>query len=946
MQGLDQSVGLGLSESDKKKLIERIVKTFYTAPEPSSGEDFVRNLKTIYKNDPTMLQSLEDVKVEGRDEPYGIITLIVSDHPLDLEFRLKKSDSYGGPKTENYLERIDLRIAAAKKWVEIHPTMTPAKKIDKLKYLDSLSSYFNEKIKNECYLDPSILKNLDRHDVQAKKHFSSKHALAKNYLSAFNEMLLSEINIDGKKASRIKKELYIIEQELMSKKRPERVSARPIQLDEKRYTEITILTPVDKTRTISSAKKDSAGVANWLKSDTQIYSSDFKLLDSRKSYRSASIIPHEIINKGITKEGRRFSNDLAKETAKRNLLEHVIPELVREQTKKINANQEPLPEVIELNFEMLTLLSPISPLIDKLVDPDFAQFDSIRQAFYQYDDRTFNVKVDERSFKVKFNGIYHNYGANSARGYSVQESKTNKKAFNQILEKSIETLSQSKDPKIQELKNNFFKGIPHFNEFEKKIISKNKSKLDRIYIDIEKNNQALSQKDHEDLLSLHAKRLHDFPLSKLEAQEYSRLKALFQNIQTKNLPLMAQANLLQEEILEKHLALYQRRQEFFISHAAKRENMLRAIEDDSNYLGNSEEYRHNIDHLRSLHEYCKLSIIGYDSRLKRIFPISCEKKNERNYAIQSYIAKLNTFNNTLFHKTCKSGKDRTNSAEEKEKAKNMISLHKGRIPRREDSTNTRAQERALFDQGYLHGPGNDICGDNMKPGAQQVSQNDIPSSINIASVKKISSLQKGLDKLKKVSVKDKEKIVNDFKSYVKEQRIRKQQDPNSERASFIPSTQHQAITTSTQEILRDKENNLDLLIDHLENNYKKNQHDLERPVIKWINNDSTDKTIHVKLKKPPPKGTKFFANEDISKKSLIYSVSKNEKIKDSALDQICRIAVNVASENTEFDLSITPSKSREFVYQSLNKYINEKFQGDQKPKIIGYMDKTAQRAKI
>lgn len=946
MQGLDQSVGLDLSEKDKKKLIERVVKNFYAAPEPLSGEDFLRKLKAMYKNDPTMLQNLEHLRVEGKDEPYGIITLILPHNPLDLEFRLKRSDSYGGPKTENYLERLDLRIAAAKKWVENHPTMSPAIKIDKLKYIDSLSSYFNEKIKNECYLDPSILNNLDRHDVQANKHFRTKHARAKHLLSAFNEMLLSEINIDSKKSSQVKKELYIIEQELMSKKRPERVSARRILLDDKRYTEVTISTPVDKIRTISSAKKDTAGVANWLKSETQIYSPDFKLLDSRKSYRSASIIPHEIINKGITKEGRRFSNDLAQETAKRNLLEQVIPELVREQTQKNIENNQPLPEVIELNFEMLTLLSPISRLTDRFIDPDFAQFDSIRHAFYQYDGRTFNVKVDDKSFKVKFNGLYHNYGANSARGYSVSESKTNKKAFNQILEKSIETINQSKDPKIQELKRQFFKGIPHFNEDENKTISKNKSKLDKIYVDIEKNNQVLSQKDQEDLLSLHARRLHNFPLSELEEQQYLHLKALFENIQTQNSPLLAKANVLQEEILEKHLALYQRRQAFFIAHATQRENMLCSIEDDSNYLGNSKEYRHTIDHLRTLHEYCKLSIVGYDSRLKRMFPISGEKKNERNYAIQSYIAKLNTFNNTLFHKTCKSGKDRTNSAEEKEKAKNMIYLHKGRIPRREDSTNARAQERALFDQGYLHGPGNDICGDNMKPGAQQVSQGDIPTSVNISSVKKISSLQKGLDKLKKVPVKDKKKIVADFKFYLRNQRTRKEQDQNFERGSFIPSSKLQITRTSTQEILRDKESNLDLLIDHLENKYTKNPHESEHPEIKWINNDLKDKTIHVKLKTPPPKGTDFFAKEDIPKKTLIYSVSKDEKINNSALDQICRVAVNVASENTEFDLTLTPSKNREFVYQALTKYINEKFLGDKKPRVIGYVDKTSKRAKI
>jgi len=139
-----------------------------------------------------------------------------------------------------------------------------------------------------------------------------------------------------------------------------------------------------------------------------------------------------------------------------------------------------------------------------------------------------------------------------------------------------------------------------------------------------------------------------------------------------------------------------------------------------------------------------------------------EKKNKRNYEIQSYIENLNHQQTQgYFHQTCKSGKDRTNAALEKQKAKKMLEIHSGKVSRY-GKTETMNLERALFEKGFLQGPGNDICGDNMKPGLQQVSSGDIPCRVDLNIVKAVAEQQKGIDKLKLPSPKKHQVILEQY----------------------------------------------------------------------------------------------------------------------------------------------------------------------------------------
>ncbi len=980
MQGPKQPA-LKISKQEKQKFIETIAKEFYQSP-ASTSQSFIVELKNKYQHDSQMHNLLTHLTADGKDDLYGIMTLTLEHSPSNIEFRLKRPEPYGGPKTENYLERIDLKIEAARQWINQHPMMDESAKKEKLDYLDDLSTYFKRKIKSDCHLDSTILRNLSVENETSSNHFNQQHRKAKKHLALFMSMLIEEINIEVKNPNSIKKQLYSIEQDLMSKERPERISVRQIAFDNTKYIEINSTTPVDKEKTISSAKKTTTGVANWLNTTTQIYSQDFKLLDTRESYRSASIIPHDIINRGGKKLNQNyFSNRLAKETAKRNMLEHVIPQLVRDKKEKYNEKGEALPAVLELDYEMLTLLSPISKIVDRVADPDFTQFIGIRDAFNHYQDRVLNVVVDETPYQVKFNGIYHNYGTNPGRGWSTAEERVNKKAFNQLIDRSIVTINQNHDASLQPLKDLIIKDLPTFTASEKAIISNNQVSLTKIYAEMDKNNKALTKDEHKTLLDLHAKKLKKQPLNAIDEAEYARLRSVFENIQKKNAGLKKNATRLESQISSQHVELHQRRELHLSAQAMQIEEMLSNIESNANYPKKSEEYRKTVEHIRALHEYAKLSLAGYDSALGIILPFATteEKRNEKNYAIQSYIALINRFNNITFHKTCKSGKDRTNSAEEKEKAKNLVRLHECKVPSFEGNAE---KEDALFCQGFLHGPGNDICGDNMKPGAQQVSQDDIPTKVNIKIVKSMASLQKGIDSLSPASPTEREDVIIDFAEYRRQKLSPPAEATGSPfvgyRIEGIPSpieaTDSRIETTSSpleakntsavnrtakpkivsplfiqqynmsarleeaanaQEVMHTAGNNIDGLVKHLKENHEKCNYGGE-PEITPLIRENMPKAMSVRLKIPPPDGTKFYASDNSKQDGINYSVPKKNKMEESTLQHVCRVAVDMAKEDTEFDLSRTPLEIQEKMYQFLDKYINERFTQNEKPSIVGY----------
>lgn len=947
MQGF--SPPLNLSKSEKQQFIERITKEFYSSTASSSAL-FLLDLQEKYKGDKQMLSWLSQMNANNKDDRYGIMTLTLDHSPSNLEFRLKRPEAYGGPKTENYLDRIDLKIEAAKQWVSQHPNMDASTKKEKLKYLEDLCTYFKQQISEDCFLDPVVLKKLSIADKHAAIYFKTQHKKATKHLAMFMDMLVEEINIDAKKTTRIKNELYAIEQDLMSKQRPERITARRITFGSTNYFEICKSTPVNKTQTISSAKKTTAGVANWIDTTTQIFSNNFELLDTRESYRSASIIPHDIINRG----DRNFSNNLAEATAKRNLLEHIIPELVKVQKEKLDETGEALPLVLDLNFEMLTLLSPISATVDRVADPDYAQFIAIRNAFNHYNDRMIDVNVDGASYKIKLHGTYHNYGTNPGRGWSGAEEKVNKKAFNELLERSLDTLSKNKDQELQSLKDLLINNLPTFSKSEMEIISRNKSTLNEIYHTIDINNQKLNQEDHKQLLALHEKNLTDQSLNAAEQSEYERLKKIFDDIQQKNATLEKTAASLEDQILDLHTKLYHRRGQHLATRLAPLDAMLNKIE--SQYHLKGAEYRETVQHVRALHEYVKLSYAGYDSALGIIIPFatSDEKRNEKNYAIQSYIAMLNRFNGVKFHKTCKSGKDRTNSAEEKEKAKNFVRLFEGKVPKFEEN----AKEERLFREGFLQGPGNDICGDNMKPGAQQVSQGDIPTYVNIGIVKKMASLQKGIDALPPPSSKARQTVEKNFLEYRKQRAlstttpdsppkstdsVKKISPPKRVQPLFL-STQSTEVKNS-QKVMQSSGNNVDSLVKHLKEKHEECKYGGE-PIITAITNQNLLKSFDIHLQVPEPHGTKFNASDTPQQNGINYSVSKKDKFNESTVATICRVAVDMATRDSQFDLTHTPTEIQEKMYFLLDTFINEKFTQGEKPIIIGYTPPKISDAKL
>lgn len=709
-----------ITEKYKQILIRRIIKALNRRHAFTSGEALLAYLKKRYTPDkyPVFFGIIKRMLSNSKDDHYGIFTLILDNSPSPLEFRLKTQNAYGGPKTEDYLARINTKLDAAQIWIDNQTSFSDQEKANKLTTIRVLRGYFTKKIKTDCALLPEVLKKLAKNDQNATAHFQTIHQHAKMHMIALMDLLTKELpSADGIPLS---KALYQIEREMMSKKRPERITVRPISLEGTSYYEASLSTPVNADRTASSAKKDEAGIANWLKTKNQIYAASGELLDdSNETYRSASIVPHDMMMHDS------FSKRLAIDTARRNLLEHIIPQLVAQQLTQNPSLKSP----IKVNFELLTLLSPISEFVDKILDPDKLQFKAMREALNHYHGREIEIMVNGQKRRVQFNGIYHNYGANILRGAKA-ENIANIKAYNQVVDRSKSKL-------IKELRNNYplrelsnlLKAIPNFSAKEEALLQEIQTALSAIYLDIDRNSRALSQAQHAQLMILHSKKINKAQLTPAQEKEYQSLKAIFAQQIENNKPLKKEIKVLQKKLIKVHEALAQRRKSYFSKHLKTFDAVLEKAE-------KAPDKPAAVDHARTLIEFSKASQAGYDSWLAK-------EKNQLNYEIQSYIFQLNRFNDTPLLVTCKSGKDRTNAAQEKQKAKHILYLHQGRVPKFNDPLLKKVED-SLFVDGHLFGPGNDICGDNMPPGAQQTG--DIQTSLNLSIVKSMAQLQKGMGK--------------------------------------------------------------------------------------------------------------------------------------------------------------------------------------------------------
>ncbi|MBS0287310.1 MAG: hypothetical protein JSR17_08445 [Proteobacteria bacterium] len=760
---------------NNQDFIALIVEDFYENPQIKTSDEFLALLKDKYQDNRALKPFLDKLIADAKEDKYGTFTIILEQEPANLEFKFKKPSAYGGPKTEQYLDRIDLKVQAAIAYVNQQKKLSKADKEKKIAEIMRLKEYFKNKINSECYLDPKMLKHLKNNGEKAKAHFDKQHALAKKYLSVFMDVLVEKTEPDLK-PKQVKELLYQHERIIMSDlKRPIRVNARAITLGTTRYYHIDTVKPVNPQRTVSSAKKDEAGVANWLQTSTIVLDQKYHVIDQRETYRSASIVPHEILKKG------RLSKALAMDTARRNLVEHIIPALAEKLLHQDAQAKDPL----VINYEMLTLLSPVHKMLDIALDPDLGQFEAIRKAFQHYEGRTFDINVNGKIRQVTFNGIYHNYGVNIARKIGYATKRTNQKAYNEIIERSVNVLNAmlpdlEKDKPFHDfIKNMIIKPLtsPPFTVSDELTDSEKKQLIDLkkynsilrqkggIYDQMDANSASFTKEEHRQLLSLNAKKNDKIPLTKDEIEQFKKLTSKFNKIKEKNLKLNRKAGGLETKIREIHAATAKARQKNFMAKAQSIEKYIVVIEKNG-----TEEQKEIAAHLRALLEFNKLIVAGVD-----VLYGSQDDKNTRNYEIQCYIERLNKLCGWDFHLTCKSGKDRTNAAIEKQHAKALISMHEQRVVQGQDEEkDLKKLERELFLKGYEQGPGNDICGDNMKPGAQQISHSDFTSESSFAlyATKKVSSLQKGIDKLPEVEDEEKEIIVREYTKFTQTPQVK------------------------------------------------------------------------------------------------------------------------------------------------------------------------------
>lgn len=900
---------------NQENFVKLVTKTFFEHPEFRSSEQLLNYLKSAYGDLPEFGACLYQLKSDPKDDKYGIFTLTLPQYPSSLEFRLKKPKAYGGPKTEDYLDRVDLRCDAAIEYIKGANIPDNERKI-KIEHLNILRSFIKEKIKNDCHLDPKILKRLKDNSIDASIHFERQHAKAIKYLSTFNEALINTLG-DPNEPKKTKAALYRLETKIMSdKKRPIRITARSITIGTTRYYEVDTHAPVNALRTVSSAKKDETGVANWIKYSTSVYDENYEQLDHREAFRSASIVPHDILKASTS------SRLYALDTARRNVLEHIIPQLAQDLLQNNPNAKDPL----EINYEMLTLLSPIHRLVDALVDPDLTQFRAIRDALDHYQGRTFSVDVNGVERQVKFNSVYHNYGVNTARKFAFKAYDTNQKAYNEIIDRSLETLNKNLPSLYVHnvafhdfLKKNVIDVLnkPPYTKEQAEKLSQYHDMLrgdSGLYAQMDKNSAILTKEEHARLLELNAKQMDKVAFTQEEATQFQELSIKFTEIYHKNIALKNDAEKMEEEIREIHAQRAKLRQDNFMSNLPQLENFLKLLEEHGELRD-----KDTIAHIRALVEFNKLIVAGIDALRG-----TQDKKNSRNYEIQCYIERLNKFNGWSFHQTCKSGKDRTNAAIVKQLVKSLLSLHEKRLIQGEsEESEVKKTERELFVNGFQQGAGNDLCADNMKPGAQQTDPADFTqeASFAVMASKKVSQLQKGLNALPKLSEKEKERILTGLPYSPVD-------SPTQDKENVVPTLPKHPTVIGAQRrdyLLKDRVQHTKAELAHVKDTViSLNNRLRENPSV-----DYQTKIVGFNKMKINPlakEGATFYAQSE--GESMCYAANNAKQLNDAQLKSICAFMVKYAIDGSTIDLSNTNPKIQSRMHAILNETIIEAGKSD------------------
>lgn len=547
----------------------------------------------------------------------------------------------------------------------------------------------------------------------------------------------------------IKDQIYLKETEIMSKKRPELVVVRPIQVDGKEpHIAVNIVPPVNPKRTISSAKKDEQGMANFVYSENWVADETGSIKDKRPiSLRSGSPVPQDIFFDGK-------NEDLIREVTRMNVRHHLMPALADMADPKSGKGTQTDPIIID--YTLQTLLSPTLESIDRQLNqanPDAIQVSAIRDTLNGITNRP--IQLDDGRY-VQINVNYLNTGCNFMRGESSMEDALNAKGFNQLIGRNsdlIQKASQdlSENVNAKEI-SDILKSTPQFSTEENKKLKQYDEALQKKYEKLDK--QDLSKEKHARLTELivkekrsKSKKYQIIPLSPTEKRELKALKKERHEINEIRGPIEKAARQLESQKESMHRKLQKDVLQYFNKNHDKFSSAIAALESSE-----TESEKSLGAHCRALEQYIQLTAIGYDPRLNKLAEKRGEHSNDnnkRNYQPQAYVRLLCDKAGMIYHKTCKSGKDRTNSSEEMENALHQATVMTGTVlqlsqdKKWEDDLN-RQFLIALYDDGYMHGNGNYICGQNMNPGAQQVSSADIPSDLDVDVWKNtLAKFQKG-----------------------------------------------------------------------------------------------------------------------------------------------------------------------------------------------------------
>ncbi|MFO1257975.1 MAG: hypothetical protein U1E78_06150 [Gammaproteobacteria bacterium] len=713
----------------------------------------IHNNSALEESDKAKLLELASrLKAVPDEERYGTLKFMLPGLPSDSIIRFKRPDAQDVPHTEDFLARLQGQANAARRLLAENTNLSMENQVIINQQIDEYLERATRDIFEHCTLDPASMPThrLDNDDPESKqKHIYLKAQQEKSgfviqkFSDCLAEVLLENkvVKVKGKKGffksddsdtfkkQVIKNQIYLKETELMSKQRAELVVVRPIRATQQPHIAVSIVPPVDPERTISSAKKDEQGLANFVSSENWVADSEGTIVEKRPpSLRSASLVPQDIFFDAK-------HDDLIREVTRMNARHHLLPALAEiaknnPENKEKGSQENP----IEINYTLQTLLSPMMEYLDKknTANPDYLQVTAIRDALNEIADRPIEILPGQF---VKLNVNYLNNGCNLGRGAASLEGDLNAKAFNQIVEKNISLFNgETFKAPINEL----LSKIPNFSPEEQGQHHVKKDNLIAIYRILDSPEHQMNSKEHARLTELEVKqkrhkseKFQTPGLSDAEELELESLRIERNTIIAARAPLETAARELEAEIEQLHVALYQKRIKYFAENRNTLSEKIKELE--------VQDGSRAVNHLRAFEQYIQLTTIGYDNVAFRLL----EKKlghnndnNKRNYQVQSALHLLCDYMGDIHHKTCKSGKDRTNSAEEMEQALHQASVIMGNVlqlsqDERWEQDKNRQLLISLYNEGYMHGNGNYICGQNMPPGAQQVSSGDIPSDIDV-----------------------------------------------------------------------------------------------------------------------------------------------------------------------------------------------------------------------